>query len=337
MANHKNANIRYQALDKCFRNTGKAFTIDDLLDACNDALAEENPASDGIQLRTLRSDIRFMRSPQGYDAPVITSPSEKGKKERYYYSDNNFTICNKPLTTQEAYLLKEAVSTLSRFSGLPQFDWLEPISMRLSDEFGLCNKGHVVSFEQNEFLTGKEHIRTLYSAVVKYRVVELLYHPFSYDNPYHAVVSPYFIKEYNNRWFLFGLNHEKMELCTFAFDRIKEVQFIRDEFVENDQINFADYFSKIVGVTVNKETSLEKVVLQVNMDLMPYIVTKPLHPSQNSDQSDKGIITLDVIPNYELEAMLLSFADRIEVLEPKSLRQKLKNRAKTMLERYMID
>ena len=58
----KNALIRYQTLDRCFSNIGKRYFIEDLFEACNAALTENDPNNTGIQLRQLRADISFMKS-----------------------------------------------------------------------------------------------------------------------------------------------------------------------------------------------------------------------------------------------------------------------------------
>ncbi|WP_238567136.1 hypothetical protein [Jejuia pallidilutea] len=49
MSTNKHAIIRYQTLDKCFRNTGKRYYIEDLLEACNTAIFEFDPNSEGIK------------------------------------------------------------------------------------------------------------------------------------------------------------------------------------------------------------------------------------------------------------------------------------------------
>ena len=66
----KNALKRYIALDKCFSNSGRRYSLDDLLQNVNDSLSEQDPNSTGISIRTLRYDIEFMRSVDGYDAPI---------------------------------------------------------------------------------------------------------------------------------------------------------------------------------------------------------------------------------------------------------------------------
>ena len=51
MAITKNAMIRYLVLDKCFGNTGREYTFEDLLDECNNALLNANPHSSGISVK----------------------------------------------------------------------------------------------------------------------------------------------------------------------------------------------------------------------------------------------------------------------------------------------
>jgi hypothetical protein len=95
MATNKHAQIRYKVLDTCFRNTGRNYTFNDLIEACNDALAEIDPKSDGISVRTLRTDIAFMESEQGWQADI--ERFKIGNKYFYRYSDPNFSINNQLL------------------------------------------------------------------------------------------------------------------------------------------------------------------------------------------------------------------------------------------------
>jgi len=66
MATNKNASIRYNVLDKCFRNPGRKYYIENLVNACNDALLEFSGNPDGIKKRQIFEDIKFMESVQGW-------------------------------------------------------------------------------------------------------------------------------------------------------------------------------------------------------------------------------------------------------------------------------
>lgn len=135
MSTNKNATIRYQALDRCFRNPGKRYNIEDLVNVCNEALSDVDPASSGIKKRQVYEDIKFMQDSRGFDAPIETY--KDGRNAYYRYSDSNYSTNSQPLNEMEAQQLKESLLTLRRFKGLPQFDWMEELSTRLEHTFQL--------------------------------------------------------------------------------------------------------------------------------------------------------------------------------------------------------
>ncbi|HRW75096.1 MAG TPA: WYL domain-containing protein, partial [Saprospiraceae bacterium] len=73
---------------------------------------------------------------------------------------------------------------------------------------------------------------------------------------------------------------------------------------------------------------LERVVFRAIQEQAFYINTKPIHHSQRvlSVAPESTTFAIDVIPNFELESILLSYGERIEVLEPESLRLQMKER-----------
>ncbi|MFY8110381.1 MAG: WYL domain-containing protein, partial [Flavobacterium sp.] len=125
MATNKNAQIRYNTLDKCFRNSGKRFTVEDLVKACNEAIYEFTGKEDGIKKRQLYEDISFMESAQGWS--IALEKTKDGRKVYYRYEDPTFSISNQRLNETEANQLKEALLTLSRFKGMPQYDWIDEL------------------------------------------------------------------------------------------------------------------------------------------------------------------------------------------------------------------
>jgi hypothetical protein len=138
MSINKNALIRYQVLDRCFRNTGRMYFWEDLLDECNAALIEFDSRSDGIQRRQLFDDIRFIESAAGWSAPL--GRIRYGRKVYYRYEDLSFSINNQPLNESEAEQIKSALQIISRFSGTPQFEWVNEMIPMLESKFGLIER-----------------------------------------------------------------------------------------------------------------------------------------------------------------------------------------------------
>lgn len=68
----------------------------------------------------------------------------------------------------------------------------------------------------------------------------------------------------------------------------------------------------------------------------PYILTKPLHPSQQllKEEPDGLIFSIQVIWNFELEREILGFGEFIKVLSPKRLAGKIYKRHKEAVAKY---
>lgn len=88
------------------------------------------------------------------------------------------------------------------------------------------------------------------------------------------------MKQYNNRWFLFGFNEEFKEMSNLAIDRIISLNEINLKYRTNNEIDFEEYFEDVVGVTIRTDVPIEKVLIKVTNEVWPYIKSKPLHGSQ---------------------------------------------------------
>ena len=82
-----NALIRYKTIDKCLSNPYRNWTITDLMEECSMALSENRGIDTGVSERTLREDIRVMRSDMlGFNAPIVQ------KDGNYSYEDSSYSI-----------------------------------------------------------------------------------------------------------------------------------------------------------------------------------------------------------------------------------------------------
>ena len=108
MPANKNALIRYKTIDRYLRNRFRRWTIDDLTEACSDALYEMEGIMKGVSVRTVQGDLQIMRSDKlGYNAPI-----EVYDRIYYRYAEPDYSISDTPLTEEDCDLLREAVELL---------------------------------------------------------------------------------------------------------------------------------------------------------------------------------------------------------------------------------
>ena len=327
MATNKHAQIRYKVLDSCFRNTGRNYSFEDLMNTCNDALAEIDPKSGGISVRTLRDDIAFIESDAGWSADI--ERVKAGKKSYYRYRDPNFSINNQPLNQTELTQINSALEIISRFNGMPQFAWVNEIVTKINNGFEMQdNTSSIISFDSNQYLKGIEHLGELFNAINGGKAIKMVYRPFKSDHDIDLVLHPYYLKQYNNRWFLFGLNDKYKSISNMALDRIVSFETITLKFIKNKSINFNEYFEDIIGVTMPDKGKLSKIELLFTNEEAPYVLTKPIHGSQKKKKHDENglTLTIEVIPNIEFEKLILSFGDKIKVMSPKKIADLFKSK-----------
>ena len=328
MAVNKNALIRYKTLDKCFSNMYRQFYIQDLINECSNVLSEYYGKDFSVSRRQIFDDITFMKSDVGYEAPILSI--KEGKKVFYRYEDLSFSILNKSLTNQEQVALENTVELLSRIKGIPGLTALESLQTKLIDVKNNMSNRNIISFEENEFLVGLEYLVPLYNYIKNEQTLNISYQAFKYNEVQTFLISPYYLKQYNNRWFLFGWNHENKFLQNLALDRIKLI-VITTEKHQKSSYDFEEYFEDIIGVTNDITKEVLDLKIQLSDNIIPYIKSKPIHGSQKIKHN---ILTLQVKLNYELESLILSYGENMKVLEPSELVDKIKNRMLKMIKYY---
>ena len=327
----KLATIRYQALDRCFRNRNQYFYIDDLVRAVNEMLIAncETPVSK----RTVYKDITAMLNNEKWQI-LFEEPAWHNGRRYYRYEDPNFSIWHEDLSKEQLIQLKSILIMLHQFRGLPQWEVMRSMIDELEEkyQFQLDYQSQIVDFDQNQYVYGLEWLSLLYQAIVEKQVLEVSYQPFGKVKEKH-IIHPYFLKQYNSRWFLFGKTDEAINLTNFALDRIKSVDKSTLPY-EQAEISMSEYFEDFIGVSTKKEHEVEHVVLRFTSERLPYVLSKPIHESQKNNRKDEGIVELDVKINKELRQIILSFGKDVEVLSPDCLRLQIAKEVLEMQKKY---
>lgn len=328
MPANKNANLRFKILDQCFSNKHRRFTFDDLVDFVSEKLGYN------ISPRQIREDIANMRIGPYY-APIKAIPYD-GKKCFYHYTDYDYSIFKNELTTEEITNLRSTIEMLGRYRGIPANAWLEEVISNLEYRFGVkANTENLISFEQNDMLKGLENLSGLIDATINHQTLEMSYQSYGKDKRL-VLVYPYYIKQYNGRWFLFGMNDERKRIESYALDRIESYRLADKAFVKNDSIDFSTYFDDVIGVSVPYDDSVatEEIVLRFSEKRFPYVVSKPIHHTQKIMDAP-CTISIRVKLNRELYQKIFSFIPDVEVLAPEWFRNDIRDKIQENLKNYL--
>jgi len=332
MPTNSNALLRYRILDRCFSNFHRRYEIDDLLDEVNEKLIDFK--GKGISERQIRDDIKYMRDRVTFDAPIEAIPYD-GKKCYYRYSDSDFSIFKNELSIEEITKLHSTINMLSKYRGLPSNAWLEEVISNLEYRFGIkANSENLISFGQNENLKGLEFLSGIIDSTVNHQTLDVNYRTYK-GKEILSIIHPYYVKQYNGRWFLLGLDNKYMAISNLALDRIQSIRTSEIKFKKNENIDFNSYFNDIIGVSIPKENvNKETIVLRFTKERFPYVASKPIHQSQKIIEGKDYEVEMQVKPNKELYQQIFSFIPDVEVISPQWLRVEIIEKTKKNLRKY---
>lgn len=334
---NRNALIRYKTIDQCLRNRYRQWTLDNLIEACSEALYDYEGIDKGVSKRTVQMDIQMMRSDKlGYHAPIVVTD-----KKYYSYEDPEYTITNIPLTDQDLNKLTEVVDILREFKGFTHFQELSGMVQKLENKIHISKTKDrpIIDIEKNENLKGLEYIDPIFQAVSKQRILHITYQSFRARTSSTFRFHPALLKEWRNRWFVLGKKKAKENFMMLALDRMERLETLEETCLDYGDYDLANHFKDVIGATVNVGDEPQEVRILVYGKHAPYVLTKPLHHSQKVVEKVKEgvIISINVQLNFELEKEILSFGEFMKVISPSRLRSKIKERLNHCIDTYNTD
>ncbi|MDA8972514.1 WYL domain-containing protein [bacterium] len=315
----KNGYFRLLAIDKKLQ-TGRKYNWKMLAELCEIAEGvRERP-----QKRTIQQDIRDLR--EKFGAPI----PKRCIGGLWYYTDTSFSINNNPLFVPDVTLLQQIKNILDQFPELKFSSSLENLIQKVQNNLEIkpISIPNIIQFEKSKNIIGTDFLEFIYLAILNNQVLKISYQPFQHPKPKNIFVHPYFLKQFNSRWFLVGLEEKKGKLRVYGLERIKKIDISSKKYKLNDLLDPATYFNEVIGVSIPDDMEVQNIKLEISPQRTPYIKTKHLHPSQKVIEELKSggvIIELKVIPNFELVALILSHGVGIKVLSPPSLIKSVKN------------
>ena len=203
-----------------------------------------------------------------------------------------------------------------------------------------------IAAEDNSLLIGVKHMKEILEAIKTKQKMWVQYTK-TYQHEIQLELHPQYLKEYNGRWYVIGrtilLKDDNTEIeprdrQNLALDRIIDLDFTGEsDYLSNTTIDYREYFSDIIGVTHEKKWPH---ILHIELNIHSHYVynllrTKKLHPSQvEMDREGDFYVELDVRPNKELTAKLLSFGSSLEVVAPMEYRDYVASEIRKMMQYY---
>lgn len=187
-----------------------------------------------------------------------------------------------------------------------------------------------------EIPENSEYLTLLVDAMKRNRKLEITYLPYDAETPTTYTVSPYCMRLYHQHWYVLGFSETHQALRHFAVNRMKNLSVTDEPFVYPDDFSPEAFYQFYSGIYVDDNLPLEDVRLRTYDKLWCYLRALPLHQSQTEvAQTDTYVdfeYTLRVTPDFIQE--ILKRGKQIEVLEPKSLRDRMRKELKAALYLY---
>ena len=230
MPQNKNFQKRITILDECFSSRTGQFTLDKLIETIASRLEIS------ISRKTIQNDIKYVRETienensanLDFDEfPVFIPKLFEGKKTVFKYSNPDLALGNQLLSKTDQEQLGETLAILSRYSNRQDFFWLDELFPRIKSAFNLVHEDYngLISYQSNRDYSGQSWVGKIYNQLIRKKIVIIEYKGFKDTDAYLRRIHPYHLKQYNNRWFLFGWEESEnyTGITNVALDRIIKI------------------------------------------------------------------------------------------------------------------
>ncbi len=303
----------------------RGATKQELLDAVNREI------DDPIGKSQFYVDMQYIQSHLGV---VLATPEKNGRERIYRYDD---TYSGLKINEMSADIIEDILKVVQHLKRMEFFSFEQVVNEDISDvdvSDLIVKLSSLVNRTEQEYRSviddgtlldyvGNKYLTLLYDAIMKCEVLSIEYAPFG-KTAYAIEFHPYFLKRYNDRWFVIGYDGKNKKLPLLALDRIQTTPKVLGVKYKQDRRNWRDeYFDEFVGVSRNEE-KVQTIRFRVVKDRAGYVQTKPIHATQkhirDGQSAEYTMFEITVIPNRELIQQFLSFGADVEVLEPASVR-----------------
>lgn len=291
--------LRYSLIIKRLQKTRASF------DEINDYLVSESEVIDfdlSISKRTFQRDLNEIRDIFNVDIQYDTF-----NKVYYINQVDKSEVTGRMLEAFEMFNALNVSDDLSRY----------------------------VIFEKRK-AQGANYFHGLLHCIKNLLRVEFTYHKYEDDIQVDREVEPYALKEFKGRWYLIAKDVHDGRIKTYGLDRILELDITKRKFERSPGFNAHELFSDYFGIINSSESKREEIILSFDSFQGKYLKSFPLHSSQEIilENEEETRVKLLLYVTYDFEMELLSFGERVKVLAPTSLKERMIERYNSALMEY---
>jgi len=143
------------------------------------------------------------------------------------------------------------------------------------------------------------------------------------------------LKEYNAKWYVVGVFADSNEVRTFGLDRITNIKIADETFERTEQKRIAELFDLLIGLVYDMEDPAT-VEISVTPGQAKYFKKSPLHATQQivSENEKEVVLSYFLVPNRELQRLILGFGSQVKVLKPKRFAAQISEQIEEMRKKY---
>ena len=184
--------------------------------------------------------------------------------------------------------------------------------------------------------SGQKWLVTVMQAMLDNAEMELRYRKYMSEDEEVRHILPYAVKEFEKRWYIVAFSGEASALRVYAMDRILSLKPTGKKFRMPKGFQVDDLFESSYGIYLPEGETPVLVKIRTTLREAAYLQDLPLHPSQVflGEKDGRCTFALRVIPNPNFIMELCKHGGRLEILEPESLREQVKQELRNALKIY---
>lgn len=307
----------------------KGYTLDEIVKNLNLIGIDVSP-------RTVARDIDFISR-----GNFFVTEEKRGKK--LYFIANKLGIKNISFTISELISMHFIREVIEPYSSLDIGSIAKNLIEKIIGNLPPMDKAYLKSL--NEFFKvsqpdvgleksiNKEVINITRKGIELRRRLLISYYSFNKDESTQRKFDPYLIEIYEGCYHLIGYCHLRNAIRDLRISRIIDIKLLNETYERPE--NFYETYKKDKFAKLAGDENI-KLVLKFKDDAARYIIEYESNKADLLYYDENGFLIFekDTTMTPEVVKWILSFGAKVEVIEPKTLRQEIVGHAQDIISSY---